>query len=72
MWRKKGPIGKLHNLIRYICSSESRRALFEKIQSEQPEAMRSESLHGKDVYELKHDNLTRWNRIGLRYAKVTL
>jgi hypothetical protein len=23
--------------------------------------MRSERLRGKDVYELKHDNLTRWN-----------
>jgi hypothetical protein len=33
-WRRKGPISKLHNLIRYICSSESRRALFEKVQKE--------------------------------------
>jgi hypothetical protein len=60
-WRRKGPIGKLHNLIRYICSSESRRALFEKVQKEQPEALRSERLRAKESYELKHDNLTRWN-----------
>ena len=60
-WRRKGPISKLHNLIRYICSSESRRALFEKVQKEQPEALRSERLHTKESYELKHDNLTRWN-----------
>lgn len=61
MWRKKGPIGKLHNLIRYIFSSESRRALFEKVQREQPEVLRSERLRSKEAYELKHDNLTRWN-----------
>lgn len=60
-WRKKGPISKLHNLIRYICGSESRRALFAKVQREQPEALRSERLRAKESYELKHDNLTRWN-----------
>ena len=60
-WRRKGPISKLHNLIRYICSSESRRALFKKVQKEQPEALRSERLRTKESYALKHDNLTRWN-----------
>lgn len=59
-WRQKGPIGRLHNLIRYICSLEARRSLFLKIQREQPQAMRSERLRG-GAYELKHDNLTRWN-----------
>jgi hypothetical protein len=60
-WRKKGPIGKLHNLIRFICYSEQRRSLFLKVQRQQPPAMRSERLRGQDAYELKHDNLTRWN-----------
>jgi len=59
-WRRKGPIGKLHNLIRFICYSEQRRSLFLKVQREQPPAMRSQRLRG-GVYELKHDNLTRWN-----------
>lgn len=31
-WRKRGPIGKLHNLIRYICHSSKRRDLFKSIQ----------------------------------------
>jgi hypothetical protein len=35
-WRQKGPIGKLHNLIRFICHSEARRSLFLKVQREQP------------------------------------
>jgi hypothetical protein len=60
-WRKKGPISKLHNLIRYICNSESRRALFKKIQRELPAALRSDRLRSKEAYELKHNNLTRWN-----------
>ena len=59
-WRRKGPIGKLHNLIRFICYSEQRRSLFLKVQRDQPPAMRSQRLRG-GVYELKHDNLTRWN-----------
>jgi hypothetical protein len=45
-WRQKGPIGKLHNLIRYICASEQRRSFFLQVQREQPEAMRSERLRG--------------------------
>lgn len=57
---QKGPIGRLHKLIRYICASEASRSLFLKIQREQPQAMRSERLRG-DAYELKHDNHTRWN-----------
>lgn len=28
---QKGPIGRLHNLIRYICASEASRSLFLKI-----------------------------------------
>ena len=35
--------------------------MFEKVQREQPEALRSERLRAKESYELKHDNLTRWN-----------
>ena len=75
-WRQKGPIGRLHNLIRYICASEQRRSLFLQVQRDQPEAMRSKRLRGQDAYKLKHDNLTRWNSwydaaeraLDLRYA----
>jgi hypothetical protein len=31
-WRRKGPIGKLHNLIRYITHSSKRRDEFKAIQ----------------------------------------
>jgi hypothetical protein len=30
-WRKRGPIGKLHNLIKYICYSTQQRDAFKKI-----------------------------------------
>jgi hypothetical protein len=60
-WQRKGPIGRLHNLIRYICYSSNRRELFLKLQRDQPDSLRSERLRGKDAYELVHDNLTRWN-----------
>jgi hypothetical protein len=30
-WRRKGPIGKLHNLIRYITHSSNRRDAFIKL-----------------------------------------
>jgi hypothetical protein len=60
-WRRKGPIGRLHNLIRYICYSSARRELFEKLQRDQPDSLRSDRLRGKEAYELIHDNLTRWN-----------
>ena len=31
-WRKRGPIGKLHNLIRYACHSSKRKDLLKTIQ----------------------------------------
>ena len=31
VWRKRGPIGKLHNLIRYVCHSSKRRDLLATI-----------------------------------------
>jgi hypothetical protein len=34
-WRKKGPIGKLHNLIRYAIHSAKRRHLLKTIQRSQ-------------------------------------
>jgi len=60
-WRRKGPIGRLHNLIRYICHSTNRRELFLQIQREQPDALRSERLSARQAYELIFDNTTRWN-----------
>ncbi|GAB7322858.1 hypothetical protein MBLNU13_g05416t1 [Cladosporium sp. NU13] len=66
-WRRRGPIGKLHNLIRYICHSSKRRDLFSQIQRiqrhrlEQSQTVESAALPPFTVYELVHDNLTQWN-----------
>lgn len=59
-WRRKGPIGKLHNLIKYICHSSKRREVFQEVQLSQPEPLRDHE--GKPrAMELIRDNLTRWN-----------
>jgi hypothetical protein len=57
-WRKKGPIGKLHNLIRYICHSNKRREAFKEIQQRQSQPDGSEHRRS---YDLIRDNVTRWN-----------
>jgi hypothetical protein len=57
-WRRKGPISKLHNLIRYICHSSERRDLFTSLQEaalEGDDGRRQQPLH------LVLDNVTRWN-----------
>jgi hypothetical protein len=57
-WRRKGPIGRLHNLIRYICHSAERRDLFTSLQEaalEEDDGRKHRSLH------LVLDNVTRWN-----------
>lgn len=60
-WRRRGPIGKLHNLIRYINHSTNRKEAFKQCQLDRPDALRSERLGHKATYELIRDNLTRWN-----------
>ena len=66
-WRKRGLIGKLHNLIQYATHSSKRKDLlatiqrnqYRRLQASQPSE--SESLKPLVVYQLLHDNLTRWN-----------
>jgi hypothetical protein len=59
-WRNRGPMGKLHNVIKYICYSSSRRERFEEMQRELLEnGIRPEGK--REVYELVKDNRTRWN-----------
>jgi hypothetical protein len=62
-WRRKGPIGKLYNLIIYITHSANRREAFNRLQE-----VAFESLVDGDHDALKlrlkqliRDNLTRWN-----------
>ena len=63
-WRRRGPIRKLHNLIRYISHSSNRKDLLEKIQRLQVDRQHysEDSLHDNPrIYALIRDNLTRWN-----------
>lgn len=63
-WRKKGPIGKLHNLIRYILHSTKRRDVFFDLQRRQPQPLQEEAgvaLPSEPPKELILDNLTTWN-----------
>jgi hypothetical protein len=62
-WRRKGLIGKLHNLIRYITHSAGRREAFNKLQEAGFESL----IDGEDdaltprPKQLLRDNLTRWH-----------
>jgi hypothetical protein len=66
-WRKRGPIGKLHNLIRYACHSSKRKDLLKTIQRSQycrlqaSQTTTSPPLEPLRVYDLILDNMTRWN-----------
>jgi len=55
-WRRKGPTGKLHNVVKYITASPQRIGAFEDIQRK--------NVAGENngaVLKLVKDNFTRWN-----------
>ena len=52
-WRKKGPIGKLHNLVRYVQASPAHRCFFESKQKEVDPTL--------PVYKLVTNSGIRWN-----------
>jgi hypothetical protein len=64
-WRKRGPISKLHNLIRYACHSSKRKELLKTIQRSQyyrlqaSQTVTSLPLEPLRVYDLVLDNMTR-------------
>jgi hypothetical protein len=60
-WRRKGPIGKLHNLIRYITHSSKRRDVFLAIQRLNIESERELPSLNNQPLDLIQDNVTRWN-----------
>jgi hypothetical protein len=61
-WRKKGPIGKLHNVIRYILHSSKRQEAFADIQAKQQEYLAEKASGNRPkIYSLVRDNITRWN-----------
>ena len=55
IWQKKGAIGKLHNIVVYICCSEQRTGVFKDIQQELADELKAYSLR------LKKDTGVRWN-----------
>jgi hypothetical protein len=59
LWRKKGPIGKLHNIVTYIRHSDQRNQLFKKLQKITYICV--ESGTSQETFELVTDNDTRWN-----------
>jgi hypothetical protein len=74
IWRKQGPIGKLHNIVKYILTTPQRREEFEeKVRGEierQKDYLRDTAQPDEDVeavikYPLTviRDNATRWNSV---------
>ena len=64
-WRRKGPIGKLHNLIKYITHSAERQDAFINLQIAAADALHDAerdcaSSHQQPLH-LINDNVTRWN-----------
>lgn|SRR5215469_2341752 len=81
LWRKQGPLGKLHNIVTYILSTPQRRDEFkEKVQGEiikQKDNLARTIQQNEDAESvLKHpltvirDNLTRWNSIFLMIVRA--
>ena len=57
LWRKRGPIGKIHNTVIYIGWNDERGQLFRKFQE-----MELTAIDGKKrILQLIKDNDTRWN-----------
>ena len=59
VWRRKGPCGKLHNIVKYIKRSPQRIEQFEDIQRRLISPTRPAGR--AEVYKLVEDNDTRWN-----------
>ncbi|KAJ3454567.1 hypothetical protein MRS44_013167 [Fusarium solani] len=70
-WRKKGPVGKLHNVVKFIRSSPQRCELFKRISREKDEAQ-GYLLAGESTAELEvvMNNDTRWNSIYLMISRA--
>src|SRR5579871_5529360 len=64
LWRKKGPIGKIHNITVYIMRTSQRRQQFHKFQKDELHTMQPEkSISEQQHYDLIEDVDTRWNSI---------
>ena len=62
-WRRKGPIGKLHDVVYWINRSPRRCERFEQLHHVSP-SLRCGLTAKKETYELVKDAETRWNSSG--------
>jgi hypothetical protein len=60
LWRKKGPIGKLHNIVTFIRHSDQRNQLFKEVQRISYIAVENRTSN-QQTFDLVTDNDTRWN-----------
>lgn len=58
LWRSKGPIGKLHNIVHWVQRSGQRIERLHKLQLIENTAL---NLEDKTTYNVITDNATRWN-----------
>jgi hypothetical protein len=58
LWRSKGPIGKLHNIVHWVQRSGQRIEKLHKLQAIENTAL---SLEDQTTYDVITDNATRWN-----------
>jgi hypothetical protein len=68
LWRRRGPVGRLHNIITYICRSPQRREKFRTIKTITDEEGDFNSEF--DHLSLKVDNATRWNSLYLMIERA--
>ena len=61
LWRKKGPVGRLHNVVKYIQDSDQRRKRFERIQLVELATVEDDGKSREKTYQLIDDCNTRWN-----------
>jgi hypothetical protein len=65
LWRQRGELGKLHNLVVYVVASGKRTELFESLQIEA-----NIGPAGKRVWKLVLDSGIRWNSIYLMIRRA--
>lgn len=73
IWRRKGPIGRLHNLVTWIYQSPQRRTRFHDAQRAcWTELNLKKDLNGNPVtLDLVQDNGTRWNSTWMMINRAT-
>lgn len=71
-WRKKGPVGKLHNTVIHIKSSSSRRLLFESKQRQGGSTPEDEESDAMKIYRVVVNGGIRWNSTYLMIERAML